>query len=377
MIRILTYLYMQPKISCCAIVLAIAILSACTPEKKDQPEETVQQLLPDRPAEVTAMTLAAVDFEHELVSNGKISARNVAELKFQTSETISAIYVKNGSRVERGQRIAMLDTYSLTNTVHQAKDALERSKLEYQDVLIGQGYRLDNPEAVPEDVAELAKVKSGRNTAQTQYDMAVYNLEQATLTAPIGGVVANLFAKPNTLSSPSEIFCNIIDTRSLEATFTVLENELGMIRVGDKIKVTPFSMPDVEIEGRMSEINPWVDKNGMVQVKASVGYHKRMVEGMNVRVSIFRSLGKQWVVPKSAVVLRTGKQVVFTLVDGKAIWNYVQIGLENASSYTITGETLKEGDTVITSGNINLAHESPVTLMETRKNNSDAADDNQ
>ena len=373
----LTYLYMRPKISRYAMILTIALLSACNSGKKEQAEETVQSLLPDRPAEVSTMTLTAVDFEHELVSNGKISARNVAELKFLTSEVISAIYVKNGSRVEKGQRIAMLDTYSLTNTLHQSKDALERSKLEYQDVLIGQGFRLDNPEAVPEEVTELAKVKSGRNTAQTQYDMAVYNLEQATLTAPIGGVVANLFAKPNTLSSPSEIFCNIIDTRTLEATFTVLENELGMIRIGDKIKVSPFSMPGVEIEGLVSEINPWVDKNGMVQVKASVGYHERMVEGMNVRVSIFRSLGKQWVVPKSAVVLRTGRQVLFTLVDGKAIWNYVQTGLENASSYTITGETLKEGDVIITAGNINLAHEAPVTVVETRKNNSDTADDTQ
>jgi RND family efflux transporter MFP subunit len=340
------------------------LLFSCSKKEKANTEETVQQLLPDRPAEVTAMTLTAVDFEHELVSNGKISAQNVAELKFLTSEVISAIYVKNGTHVEKGQRIAMLDTYSLTNAVNQAKAALDRGRLDYQDVLIGQGYKLDNPEAVPGEVDELGKVKSGYNTAQTQYELAVYNLEKATLTAPISGVVANLFAKPNTLSSPSEIFCNIIDTRSLEASFTVLENELGMIRTGDKIKVAPFSMPGVEVEGRVSEINPWVDKNGMVQVKASVGYHERMLEGMNVRVSIFRSLGKQWIVPKSAVVLRTGRQVVFTLVDGKAIWNYVQTGLENASSYTITGETLKEGDKIITSGNINLAHESPVTVID-------------
>lgn len=346
------------------LMLGFTIFSACSENKKEEKEESLQQLLPDKPAEVTTIALATTDFEHELVSNGRISARNVAELKFQTTEVISAIYVRNGSRVEKGQRIAILDTYSLTNTVKQAKDALDRSRLEYQDVLIGQGYRLDNPEVVPKEVEELARVKSGYNTAQTQYDMAVYNLEQATLAASISGVVANLFAKPNTLSSPSDIFCNIIDTRSLETTFTVLENELGMIRTGDKIKVAPFSMPGVEVAGSVSEINPWVDKNGMVQVKASVGYHERMVEGMNVRVSIFRSLNKQWVVPKSAVVLRTGRQVVFTLENGKAVWNYVQTGLENATSYTITGETLKEGDLIITSGNINLAHESPVVVME-------------
>jgi RND family efflux transporter MFP subunit len=356
------------------LILSFTLLSACNADKKETEEATVQQLLPDRPAEVTTMKLTATDFEHELVSNGRISAGNMAEIKFLTSEVISDIYVKNGARVEKGQRIAMLDTYSLTNTLNQAKDALDRSKLEYQDVLIGQGYKPDNPTAIPEDVVELAKVKSGFNTAQTQYDMARYNLEKATLTAPISGVVANLFAKPNTLSSPSEIFCHIIDTRSLEVTFTVLENELAMIRTGDKIKVTPFSLPGVEVEGRVSEINPWVDKNGMVQVKASIGYHERMVEGMNVRVSIFRSLGKQWVVPKSAVVLRTGKEVVFTLEDGKALWNYVQTGLENANSYTITSETLKEGDEVIISGNVNLAHESPVTVIDEIERSGDSPD---
>ena len=210
---------------------------------------------------------------------------------------------------------------------------------------------------------QLARVKSGFNAAQTQFNMAKYDMERATLTAPIGGVIANLFAKPYTLSSPSEVFCNIIDTRSLEVQFTVLENELGFINIGDNMKIVPF-MPELEVGGRVSEINPWVNENGMVQIKANVNYNARLVEGMNVRVSTFRSAGKQWVVPKTAVVLRTGKQVVFTVVDDKAIWNYVQTGMENATEYTITSETLKDGDQIIVSGNINLAHESPVTVTD-------------
>jgi len=144
------------------------------------------------------MTLTSKNFEHELVSNGKITAKSLAELKFLTSEIISHIFVKNGDRVTSGQRIAALDTYALTNRVNQAKDALDRSKLEYQDILIGQGYLLDNLAAVPKEVDELAKIKSGYNTAQTQYDMAVYDLKQATLVAPSDGVVANLFRQVQT-----------------------------------------------------------------------------------------------------------------------------------------------------------------------------------
>lgn len=345
------------------IFLVVFCLCSCNQEKKENAEATVRELSPDKQIEVTVAPLVYADFEHELVSNGKISARTVAEVRFQTSEVIAGVFVRNGDRVAKGDRLAVLDTFRLQNKLSQAKDVLERSRLEMQDVLIGQGFRLDNPDAVPEEVMRLAQIKSGFNTAQTNWSMVTYDLERATLTAPVDGVVANLFAKPHTLSSSSEVFCHIIDTRSLEVSFTVLENELGLIRNGDRVTVSPFSLPGVSVEGQVSEINPWVDKNGMVQVKASVAYHPRLVEGMNARVNIFRSAGKQWVVPKSAVVLRTGKQVVFTLADGKAIWHYVQTGLENAGNYTITGETLKEGDRVIVSGNINLAHESPVTVI--------------
>ena len=53
----------------------------------------------------------------------------------------------------------------------------------------------------------------------------------------------------------------------------------------------------------------------------------------------------------------------FAVKDGKAQWNYVQTALENADSYSIA-DGLKEGDTVIVTGNVNLAHESPVTVVK-------------
>ncbi len=45
------------------------------------------------------------------------------------------------------------------------------------------------------------------------------------------------------------------------------------------------------------------------------------------------------------------------------MWNYVTTGLENMNEYVIT-EGLKEGQEVIVSGNLNLAHESPVKVIK-------------
>jgi RND family efflux transporter MFP subunit len=315
-------------------------------------------------AKVSVMTLKLCDFHHELVSNGKLSARRYADLHFETEGVIAMIAVKNGDRVAQGHTLATLTPFRLSNKTAQALDALERAKLDMQDVLIGQGYAPDDTFRTPSPIMQLARTKSGYNQSLAQYELAVYEEEHATLKAPFDGIVANLFAKTYQQASPSEAFCTIFDPRSLETSFTVLESELPLIHTGDKVVVTPFAAPEAVAEGRISEINPLVDENGMVRVKATVVSSARLFEGMNVRVSIRRSLPDQLVVPKEAVVLRSGKQVIFTYKDGVAVWNYITTSLENATEYALVNDGhLKEGDVVITSGNINLAHEAPVEIQ--------------
>ena len=325
--------------------------------------ETVEAILPEEGTTVTVCPLTEMDFQHELISNGKLAAKRRVDLRFESAELVTHIYVKNGDRVRKGMKLAELDGFKLQNQVDQALDALQKAKLEMQDVLIGQGYMLADSAKVPEATLKLARLKSGYDQALSTYELAVRSLEMATLVSPFDGVVANLFIRQGNPASVSDAFCTVIDPHSLEADFTVLENELPLIKVGDQVAVSPFAAPDLVTQGRIAEINPLVDEAGMVRVKASVAADNRLFEGMNVRVSVQRSLGKQLVVPKSAVVLRSGKQVVFTLVNGKAYWNYVRTGLENADSYTIV-EGLKAGDQVIATGNINLAHEAPVTVVD-------------
>lgn len=337
-------------------------LLACRGANEEH-QETVETILPDEESTVTILPLAEVDFQHELISNGKLSAKRRVDLRFESPELIAHIYVKNGDRVRKGMKLAELDGFKLQNQADQALDALEKSKLEMQDVLIGQGYMLADSAKVPAATLKLARLKSGYDQALATYELAVRSLEMGTLVAPFDGVIANLFTRQGNPASATEAFCTVIDPQSLEADFTVLENELPLIHVGDQVAVSPFAAPDLLTQGRVVEVNPLVDESGMVRVKASVAADKRLFEGMNVRVSVQRSLGKQLVVPKSAVVLRSGKQVVFTLVNGKAYWNYVRTGLENADSYTIV-EGLKAGDQVITMGNINLAHEAPVMVVD-------------
>lgn len=358
--------------SCILLCGTLVVLVACSGKNDmvEEAKERISTVLPDTKNEVTTQILKKRNFDHELVSNGKVNARSKADLRFETGEIIAHIYVKNGDRVRKGQKLAELDKFRLDQKLSQAEDALLKAELELKDVLIGQGYTPDDFSKVPVETMKIAKVKSGYEQSKSQYELAKRETEHATLIAPFDGVVANLFSKPYNLANTSEVFCTILDTKGMEAEFTVLENELTFIKKGDKVKVIPYAGGS-SFEGNVSEINPLVDTNGMVKVKADVNGEGKLFSGMNVRVSVRRNLGEQLVIPKTAVVLRSGKQVVFTLKKGKAMWNYVHTGLENATEYIVSDKSLKgvedgllEGDTVIVTGNLNLAHEAEVTVSD-------------
>ena len=343
-------------------ILSFILLFSCSSNKEQTDEESISTVLPNELSEVRAMRVEYTDFNHELIANGTISSQNKADLRFQTQEVVATIYLKNGDRVEKGQKIAELDRFKLQNSLTQAKDNLERARLELQDVLIGQGYSISDTANIPREVMQLARIRSNFDQSEAQFHLAEYNYNNAVLYAPFSGVIANLFSKAHNLPSASEPFCSVIDNSRTEADFMVLESELPLIRIGDKVQVSPFSVNDFVNEGRVSEINPTVDRNGMVRVKAALsGSQTRLFDGMNIKVRLQRSIGKQLVIPKEALVLRSNKKVVFKLQDGLAVWVYVDTGFENSTDYVVTNG-LADGDSIIYEGNINLAHEAPVII---------------
>lgn len=355
--------------SCVLHILAILLLlTSCTSNNSEK--GTVSEVKKDsvltikrRTGEpIETMILCERTFNRELSGNGKVVAQRSAEMRFSSSEQIAHIWVRNGDKVRKGEKLAQLDLFAFERSFVQAKDNLEQSKLDLQDVLIGRGYSLEAQASAPADEVELAKVKSGYNKALIAYELAENNLRKATLVAPFDGVIANLKSKENNQSS-NDVFCMVIDDKNPEVEFSVLESELSLVKRGYPVYVQPFVNSTSEaLIGSVSEINPIVENNGMVKVKAQVKNNGTLLQGMNVNILLRQPMEQALVIPKSAVVMRSGKPVVFTRVNGKAQWNYVQITAENSDSCVVAPrskeyEGLSVGDSVIVSGNLNLAHE--------------------
>ena len=315
--------------------------------------------------EVRVETLQRRNFDRELLSNGRLAAGKRSELAFAHAGIVTGIYKQNGNRVREGELIACLDTSDDAREMERARLGLEKAELALWDVLLGYGYSLDSTFGIPDGMMKLARIRSGYADAESDYKEAESRLAQCFLRAPFAGKVAGIGKKE--YEQASGVFCTLLDDASLSVRFPVLEAEYAYIKQGMKVKIRPFAFQGKEMEGKITHVNPSVDENGQIMVDAVLENDGSLIDGMNVRVVVCQQVPDCFVVPKEAVLLRDGREVLFLYQEGKAVWTYVDILLSNSHEYVVEanrerGGGLEEGDQVIVSGNLNLVDGSDVVL---------------
>ncbi len=343
------------------IILLVGVsLNCCKPQEEDNREEMARRSSVRDAVTVSTVELKRTTFYHELVSNGKVFAKHISTVPFRVDGTIEKIYVKNGDLVQKGKLLAELEDFNYRIQYEKANQQLERAQIEFKDDLISFHGSLDTT-GLSEDMIRMTKIRSGLLDAETALREAEYKLRHTKIYAPIGGNVADLEAKEwNPSSIYNDGMCKIIDNSVIEVEFPVLESEYGFINKGMPVNVIPFIEDGKEYTGHITKINPLVDENGMVKVRAELSNGGKLLEGMNVKILIRKPVENRLVIPKEALVIRQGRDVVFVREDSLAIWKYVTTEFESSDSFSIS-EGLEEGDLVIYKGNINLAHETIVT----------------
>lgn len=348
------------------IIFSMAVLlflvSACdernsknvnTPESK----EVVKDPLP-----VSYIVLEASSFNEEIISNGKLHAYRKAALRFNAPGSIEKINYHNGAWARQGAIIARLNSDAQKIAINNAENDVANARLELSSLLLGHGGEAQDSNSVPPAIYENLKLQSGLFQANNTLESAELQYAHTMIKAPFSGIITDIEAQTHNLITGSDIFCHILDVSKFIAEFPVIENELALIKIGQKVKVIPFALEALVMEGSISEINPSVDEHGLVSVKALIpGNYEDVFDGMNVKIMIEKEIKDQLVVPREALVLRSNKEVIFTYENGLAKWNYVSIAKENSSSYLIS-DGLQPGDSVIIRGNLNLAHDARVRI---------------
>jgi len=339
----------------------MALLFSCKPKKTENLEEMAR--LSSRPEAVLVKTvkLEPSTFYHELISNGKAWSSEKAVVPFKVNGIIRELHIQNGQKVNAGDLLAVIEDFEFRSKLTQAKQGLEKAEIGFKDDLLSTYSTWDTSSLSPAKI-KISRIRSGLNDAITALEVAEYNFNNTRIYAPISGVVANLEALQWNPSQSYKNLCTVIYDEVMEVEFPVIESEYGFINEGIPVGIIPFTGDSVTLKGTITQINPQVDETGMVNVRARFRNNGRLIDGMNVKVVIRKPVPGRLVVPKEALVIRQGKDVIFIRQDSLAIWRYVTVESENSTSVSVkdTPDGIHPGDLVITGGNVNLAHETIV-----------------
>ena len=131
-------------------LLCAALLPGCggpKSEKTDDGDDRIRHRIEYNAVEVDTLRLRS--FTRELISNGRLLAARRSTLSFPVAGTIAEIRAKNGSGVRAGEPIARLDTGEYALQLRKAQLSLEKARMEFYDVLVGQGYALGDTLSPP------------------------------------------------------------------------------------------------------------------------------------------------------------------------------------------------------------------------------------
>lgn len=341
-------------------LITIAIILACNNETNKFIEETDSSTIKSNIA-VNITLVTPQTFNAQVVANGIIEAVHRSELRFKTSEQVEKIYIKNGQKVMEGTLIANLENQLLSNALNSAEINLNNANQKLLEEKIRFGFSGKTPlDSIPEHIQKTIYQFSGYQEAKNLLENAAILLDQTLLKAPFSGTIANLTAKEGNFVTNGEVFCILLSHGKLDVIFQIMEGELNLVEIGQSVELSTFAFPEKIYKGTLTEINPMVNKDGLVSIKARINNSDpTLFDGMNVKININKPMKDLTVIPKEAVVLRSNREVVFTVKNGRSKWNYVDIVHENQLHYALS-EGIQPGDTIIISNNMNLAHDADV-----------------
>lgn len=342
--------------------IILLLICACN-SNSESIKESPAAKLSEEVLEVEILPALRKNFTYSIQSNGKVEAREQAVLQFRTSGYVKQVLVQNGQFVQAGQKIAVLDEREAQIALQKAKNQKAVAYEEYIKELIDFG---GNPTltngGIAQELNERILIRKGVQAAELQIKEAELQMQFLTLAAPFSGIIADLSLKAGNFVNSSQAVCTLY-SNNLQAVVEILETEVKTLKIGQKAEIHLLGCNEAacKMQAIISEINPKVGTNGLFKVKLDLQNPKDVFLGANVQVKIFVPQKEALVIPKKAIVIRSGKKVVFTEEQGLAKWHYVQTGLDNGEEIEIL-EGLKENEKVIVTNNLQLNHDSPVRI---------------
>lgn len=174
-----------------------------------------------------------------------------------------------------------------------------------------------------------------------------------TFNSPVGGYVIERNGLPNMYVQPETKLYTIADLSEVWVYAQIFQNDAGRIKPGDPAEVTLDAFPGRVFNGRVDYVLPQLDMATRTLPVRLVFPNPglKLRPGMYVNVAVKLPLGRQVVVPDSAVFHSGTKNLVFAYAgDGNIEPREVELGTHVEKGYVVL-KGVKSREQIVTSAN--------------------------
>lgn len=313
-----------------------------------------------RALNVTAEVVKPRSLTDEIVISGELIPDEEVSLSFESSGKIVSIDFTEGSYVNKGQLLAKVNDGPLQAQLKKLESQLQLA----QDRVYRQSALLEK-DAVSKEAYEEAQT----NLASLKADIELMkeNIAQTELRAPFDGIIGLRQVSEGSYASTGTVVATLTKITPLKIEFAVPERYASVIKPGMNLT---FNMEGhlESFPARIYATESKVDRvTHTLPVRALYANSRgELLPGRFTNIHLkTQEINDAIAIPTEAIVPEMGVDKVFLYKNGKAQPTAITKGIRNeARVQVLTG--LNYGDTVITSGTMQLRTGLAVTLDEVK-----------
>jgi len=299
--------------------------------------------------EVTRKTLSIIE-----PVPASVEAKYATLISSRILARITAIHVRAGDTVSKGQKLIELEKSDLIAKSEQAKEnikAVNARLVEAKQNLIRveklNEQRLVALVDVDKARANHASLTAELALAQQQKKEAETALSYTEIRSPINGRIVDRFAEPGDTASPGGQLLSLYNPLSLRVEAHVREQLALSLKVGQSLRVDIPSLNKI-VDAQIDEIVPAADTGSRsFLVKARIEYAEVLLPGMYARLLISAGIENSIVIPADRVVQVGQLNVVWVLQDEQSYRRFIRLGKVMPSGEVEVLSGLSEGDVLL------------------------------
>lgn len=308
---------------------------------------------------VKVATVEKKSFKEDFTVNGTFQPSKEVTLVSDVSGKITKLNFDDGSYVQAGNTLLTVDNELIQNDLELSELDLEKAgkDLQRMENLLGKG-------GVTEVQVEEAKLRS--NNLKVKIKSLKKRLSDTYVKAPISGIISQNKVENGSYLAPGTPVANIVNVSTIFLNVYLTEAQVVTARKGQKVEVTAdvyqgkkftgtVNLVDVKAdESKRFRVEIAIDNPSGAMLKAGMNGKARFVAGEKVAALT---------IPREAFAGSTSDGEVYVVDGSKAVLRKVEAG-ETFDNMVEIFAGLREGETVVLTGQINLTNGATVKVIK-------------